>query len=137
MPTVTSRLAIVALIAAIMVGLAAAPVVAQVVNAGPIHNNQDAQTKCPQACGMNGWAGEWWSQNFTSYCRCGGPGAVVTQPAIVFPVGPGPSCSAEPTQACSGCSVACPAGQQAHCTGGQDTTGTPMCWTQAVCECRG
>jgi hypothetical protein len=107
---------------------------AKVVNAGPIHNNTDAQTKCPQACGRHMWDGNWWTKGFTPYCSCGGKTG--GQPAAVAPAGPGPSCSADPTEGCPGCSVSCPTGREAHCTQGQDTTGTPMCWTQPVCQCR-
>jgi hypothetical protein len=126
---------ILALLAALFVTLSGPLVHAKTVNAGPIHNNQDAQTKCPMACGRHGWDGEWWSKGFTSYCKCGGP--IMTPPHQAVPIGPGTSCSAPPTQACSGCEVSCPAGKEAHCTGGQDTSGSPMCWTQAVCECKG
>lgn len=66
-----------------------------------------------------------------------GAGSTVP-PVVVVPAGPPPSCSAPGNVACGGCSIACAPGQQASCTEGQVTGSTsPVCWTQAKCECRG
>jgi len=61
-----------------------------------------------------------------------------SQPTVVH-IGPPSSCSAMGDDVCSGCSVSCPAGQQAACTEGEvhRTSGfSPVCWTRAKCECR-
>lgn len=44
------------------------------VNAGPIWNDADAQRKCPQTCGKNGWDGAWKTTRpgKMSVCSCGG-----------------------------------------------------------------
>lgn len=106
------------------------------VDAGPIHNNPDAQNKCPAACGQRGWDGNWQTKGFTSYCSCRSGGDVQQQGFV--PQGQAASCSAAPTKGCKGCSVSCPAGQQASCSMGQDTSGdNPMCWTEPKCSCSG
>jgi hypothetical protein len=58
---------------------------------------------------------------------------------IVVPQGRPTSCSAAGNDVCSGCSISCPAGQQASCAEGEvhRTEGfSPVCWTRAKCECR-
>jgi len=60
-------------------------------------------------------------------------------PVVVMPQGRPTSCSAAGNDVCSGCSVSCPAGQQASCTDGEvhRTEGfSPVCWTRSKCECR-
>ncbi|MFT3987276.1 mannan-binding protein [Aestuariivirga sp.] len=111
-------------------------------NAGPIWNNADANSKCPQVCARNNrvWNGNWHTtvQGSMSVCTCkksaGGFSGNGSQPAAGG--GAVTSCSAPATQACEGCSASCTGGKQAYCSGGQDTSGTPMCWTHPKCECR-
>ena len=60
-------------------------------------------------------------------------------PIVVMPQGRPTSCAAAGNDVCSGCSITCPAGQQASCTDGEvhRTEGfSPVCWTRAKCECR-
>ena len=68
-------------------------------------------------------------------------GSYPTSPpaVIMVPHGRPTSCSAAGNDVCSGCSISCPAGQQASCTDGEvhRTEGfSPVCWTRAKCECR-
>ena len=62
---------------------------AQEIEAGPIWNQADAQTKCPAACGPRGWSGGWRTTQVgrMSVCACGparpAPGPVVPMPAPV------------------------------------------------------
>jgi hypothetical protein len=64
---------------------------------------------------------------------------VAPPPILVMPQGRPTSCTANGNDVCSGCSVTCPAGQQASCSDGEvhRTEGfSPVCWTRAKCECR-
>jgi hypothetical protein len=134
LPTVTRWLA--ALAMALLL-LSSPGAYAKWVDAGPIWNNFDAQQKCPSVCGgAEKWDGNWKTTQpgTMSVCSCkhhaGGGGGGNTG-------GPGASCSAPATNACPGCSISCPAGQAAHCEGGQDTSGGgTMCWTQPSCKCQ-
>jgi hypothetical protein len=45
----------------------------------PIQDNNDAQTKCPTACGARGWNGQWTNISGPSVCGCNG--ACQTKPA--------------------------------------------------------
>jgi hypothetical protein len=71
-----AMLALVSLAHVALAADAAAPAKSCDVNAGPIWNQQDAETKCPKTCG-NGW-GAWNGQWKTtqpgkmSVCGCGG-----------------------------------------------------------------
>lgn len=38
----------------------------------PIQDNNDAQTKCPAACGARGWSGQWTNISGPSVCGCNG-----------------------------------------------------------------
>ncbi|MFC0284770.1 hypothetical protein ACFFJB_14360 [Camelimonas abortus] len=59
-------------------GVFAGAAIAREVSAGPIWNNEDARRKCPQACGLAGWDGNWrtteWGRNSVCSCRDGGWG---------------------------------------------------------------
>jgi Mannan-binding protein len=108
------------------------------IKAGPIWNDGDAAKKCPKVCAQVGspWSGLWrttvWGT--MSVCSCGGPSHILGVPA---PSGPGSSCSAPANAACGGCAVQCPPGKQALCKEGEDHGVTsPLCWTQAKCECQ-
>lgn len=108
------------------------------ISPGPIWNNGDAQNKCPATCGKAGmtWTGDWRTTGPNqSECDCTGGGG---QQAMAG--GRGTSCSVPANRQCAGCSVSCPAGLQASCTGGELGIFTgpndTICPTRARCECK-
>lgn len=106
------------------------------IEAGPIWNDGDANQKCPNVCrkASQSWTGQWRTtqEGSMSVCSCSNS----AQPTAI---GPGGSCSAPANNQCTGCSVSCPAGKQAHCTTGDRGIFTgpsdAICPTQAKCEC--
>lgn len=58
------------------------PALAFDVNAGPIWNNNDAQSKCPAVCGGLKWNGQWTTTVPGQMSVCG------TQQGVDVPVGP-------------------------------------------------
>ncbi len=112
------------------------------VRAGPVQtsrifDNMDAGITCPRACGGAGWTGHWQPIDMGhSVCFCNDAQQAAPAPAASAS-GAGAACSAPASTYCGGCSVACPAGQQASCTQGTPLNDNqPGCWTQAKCECR-
>ena len=75
--------------------LAAAPARAVDIQAGPIFNNMDAQTKCPNVCRQNGnarWTGQWHTiqGTATSVCDCDVPSRPATPASATQWVEAGP-----------------------------------------------
>lgn len=122
----------------VLTGALGSPALVQAreVDAGPIWDNNDAARKCPRVCGAQGWDGNWRTTvpGSMSVCSCGGQAGA----GGAAPVGFGTSCQARSTVYCSGCTVSCPAGQQALCTDGEDfgTSGSGVCRTHPKCQCR-
>ena len=95
-----------------------------VVNAGPIWNQQDANTKCPATCGAGygAWDGQWWTTVWgeMSVCECLAP---------AFDINAGPIWNQEDAQA--KCPGVCQGANGVW--NGQWTTTDPG--TMSVCGC--
>ena len=110
---------------------------AQWADAGPLWNQMDAQTKCPDVCRRSGgrtWDGNWKTTEpgRASVCSCQGAGAA--------PPGAGAACSAGARGACAGCSVQCAPGQRAACREGSTWNdrvgnGDQGCVNPSQCTC--
>jgi hypothetical protein len=108
--------------------------------AGPIWNNDDAGKKCPRVCDRVGssWDGNWRTTKWgsMSVCSCGGRGGGNAGWRPQPPSGPTTSCSIPQNGGCRACSVSCPPGKQASCSGSETISYDPnVCWTQAQCRC--
>lgn len=111
------------------------------VEGGAIRNNDEARQICPSVCGARGWAGVWrkTGDDHRAVCGCSAPQvapAEIGQAAA--PTGQPTSCSSLGNEACAGCAVSCPAGQQASCTEGvvqQTRAGPAVCEVPARCMC--
>lgn len=126
--------------AALSLTLAASPSFAVDVNAGPIWNNDDAQTKCPQICGgRQNWDGNWRTTEFgrNSVCSCRAA-AASPAPTQSFTgaqsVGYSSSCNSPSSGACRSCSAYCAEGLTAQCSIGRPAGNS--CSVPASCACR-
>jgi hypothetical protein len=124
--------------AALSLTLAAAPSFAVDVNAGPIWNNDDAQTKCPQVCGGRAnWDGNWRTTEFgrNSVCACrAAAGAPQQSFSGAQSVGFSSTCNSPSAGACRSCSAYCAEGLSAQCSVGRPVGNS--CAAPASCTCR-
>ncbi len=108
--------------------------------AGPLRSNDDARAACPSVCGARGWAGTWRRiEGHQALCGCSAPAAAVPAEVLASPAVTAPTaCTVQGNDACAGCAVSCPAGQQASCAEGvarQTSMGGAVCESPARCMC--
>jgi len=109
------------------------------VEAGAIHDDDEARQICPSVCGARGWAGAWRRIGDGSRAVCG-CSTVSSTPADVVAMPPSQptACSVQGNEACAGCAISCPSGQQAACTEGvtqRTSAGSALCEVPARCMC--
>ncbi len=106
------------------------------VEAGSVRSDGEARTICPSVCGTRGWAGTWRRIGDDHHAVCG---CSVNAPAATLRQESPTTCSAQGNGACAGCSITCPAGQQAQCAEGvarQDANADVVCVARARCLCQ-
>ena len=104
--------------------------------AGSVRSDSEARTICPSVCGARGWAGRWRRVGDEHHAVCGcssnAPAAPISQEQPT-------SCNVQGNDACGGCSITCPAGQQAQCAEGvaqQRADASLVCVSPARCLCQ-